>query len=557
MDRDDPTRVDAPARSAVDATGRSSSEAVYIASGVSMEYGGARALDDVSIEIHGGQVHGLLGANGAGKSTLVKILAGVLPPLGGELILDGQPITFASGRQAVEAGVATVSQELNLFPDLTVLENLFLMREPLVAGVLARHSEMRARAVPVLEEVGLSPTLLRRPLRSLSLGARQLVEIARALLEDPRVLILDEPTSALKASETRRLLNVVRDMRSRDVAVVFVTHFLEDVFETADVVTILRSGRLVESATPCSQLTSQRVIASMLGEAADDDAGKDVEADSFPIPPAPKDVGPLVLTAAASRGVIEPLTMTAQPGEVVGLAGLEGSGASETLRLVFGQLKLTGGTITIPTGESGPKTMLGAVKAGVAYVPADRKSDGLILQVPIYENVTMVTAGPLRRLGILPRKRAKIARAEEWREPVGLVMRSSRMSTELLSGGNQQKVVFAKWLEPSPSLVLLDDPTRGVDVGAKADMIKIIRAVADSGRVILYASTDLGEMAQVCDRVIVFYRKQAIGELRPPFTEHRILEAVTTGAIGSAERSRVANGNGTIHPDQPTESSQA
>jgi len=556
MDRGDLERIDGSARSAVDATGGSSRDAVYIASHVSMEYGGARALDDVSFEIHTGQVHALLGANGAGKSTLVKILAGVLPPLGGELILDGEAVSFSSGRQAIEAGVATVSQELNLFPDLTVLENLFLMREPLIGGVLARHSEMRSRAGPVLDEVGLSRTLLRRPLRSLSLGARQLVEIARALLEHPRVLILDEPTSALKASETRRLLDVVREMRSRDVAVVFVSHFLEDVFETADIVTILRSGRLVEAATPCSQLTSQGVIASMLGEAAEEDAGKDVAAESFPIPRAPKEVGPLVLSGATSRGVLEPLTMTAEPGEVVGLAGLEGSGASETLRLVFGQLKLTGGTVKIPTGEPGPKTMLAAVRAGVAYVPADRKSDGLILQVPIYENVTMVTSGPLKRLGVLPRKRAKMARADEWREPLGLVMRSSGMSTELLSGGNQQKVVFAKWLEPSPALVLLDDPTRGVDVGAKADMIKIIRAVADSGRVVLYASTDLDEMAHVCDRVIVFYRKRAIGELRSPLAEHQLLEAVTTGAIHSVDHSQAAESDETMRLDEPSENSQ-
>jgi ABC-type sugar transport system ATPase subunit len=248
--------------------------------------------------------------------------------------------------------------------------------------------------------------------------------------------------------------------------------------------------------------------------------------------------------------------MTAEPGEVVGLAGLEGSGASETLRLVFGQLKLTGGTVKIPTGEPGPKTMLAAVRAGVAYVPADRKSDGLILQVPIYENVTMVTSGPLKRLGVLPRKRAKMARADEWREPLGLVMRSSGMSTELLSGGNQQKVVFAKWLEPSPALVLLDDPTRGVDVGAKADMIKIIRAVADSGRVVLYASTDLDEMAHVCDRVIVFYRKRAIGELRSPLAEHQLLEAVTTGAIHSVDHSQAAESDETMRLDEPSENSQ-
>jgi ABC-type sugar transport system ATPase subunit len=528
MDRADSKAVGGPAPT-VNHGGGGPVQAVYAAANVSMEYGGTRALDDVSIAIHTGQVHALLGSNGAGKSTLVKILAGVQQPLGGELMLDGEKVSFSNCRQATEAGVAIVSQELNLFPDLTVLENLFLMREPLVAGVLARRSEMRSRAAPVLNEVGLSAALLGRPLRSLSLGARQLVEIARALLEEPRVLILDEPTSALKASETRRLLKVVRELRNRDVAVLFVTHFLEDVFEIADVVTVLRNGRVVEEATPCAELTPESVIAGMLGDAARRGGRKGVSA--FPIPPAPKDLGPLVLTDASVRGVLEPLTMRAEPGEVVGLAGLEGSGASEALRMIFGQLQLSGGEVKLPTGGSAPRSMLAAVRAGISYVPADRKSDGLILQQPIYENVSMVTAGPLKRLGFLPRTRYKIGRVKEWQEPLGLVMSSAAIPVELMSGGNQQKVVFAKWLEPAPALVLLDDPTRGVDVGAKADMVNIIRAVADSGRVVLYTSTDLDEMSQICDRIIVFYRKAAVGELRPPLSEHQLVDATTTGLI--------------------------
>lgn len=508
--------------------------AVYTATGVSMAYGGTQALRDVSMACHTGQVHALVGANGAGKSTLVKILAGVQRPDTGELVLDGRPATFSSGRMAINAGVATVSQELNLFPHLTVLENLFLMREPLWGGVLARQAEMRDRAAPVLEQVGLPMACLGRQLLSLPLSTRQLVEVARALLQDPRVLILDEPTSALEAADTKRLLDVVAQMRSREVAIVFVSHFLEDVFEVADVVTILRSGRLVEQAAPITQLSPKDVIEAMLGKASQADAGRDVSAGSFPIPRAPRNIGPLVLKDAACRGVLPPLSISANPGEVVGLAGLDGSGASETLRLVFGQLRVTSGEVTLPMGQSAPKSILAAVRAGIAYVPADRKADGLILQQPIYENVTMVTAGPLKRLGLLPRKLAKTERVEEWRGPVGLVMSSASMPVEALSGGNQQKVVFAKWLESTPALVLLDDPTRGVDVGAKADMLKIIRAVADSGRVVVYTSTDLDEMTRICDRIIVFYRRQVVGELLPPLTEHQLLDAVTRGAVPTA-----------------------
>jgi ABC-type sugar transport system ATPase subunit len=513
------------------APGGADPAAVLVASRVHMDFGPTKALDDVSLEVRTGEVHALLGANGAGKSTLVKILAGVARPTAGEVWLDGKRASFSNGHQAVEAGIATVSQELNLFPDLSVLENLFLRREPLYGGSVVDRSAMRALAKPVLAEVGLPATLLNRPLRSLSLGARQLVEIGRALLENPRVLILDEPTSALKAAETQRLLDVVRNLRNRDVAVVFVSHFLEDVFKIADVVTVLRNGRVTESSKPCSELTQQTVIEAMLGARRVRQAGVGRASGERGIPAALKPAGSLVLSGAASRGVLDPITLTARPGEVVGLAGLEGSGASEVLRLVFGQLPLSGGTIELPTGRKAARSMSGAVRSGVAYVPADRKGDGLILQFPIFENVAMVSAGPLRRLGLLPGVRAKRARARRWQERLGVVAASTALPVGALSGGNQQKVVLAKWLEALPDLVLLDDPTRGVDVGAKPDLLEIIREVADSGRVVLYASTDFSEMAKLCDRVIVFYRHAAIGELRPPLSERQLLEAVTRGVL--------------------------
>src|SRR4051794_691117 len=505
--------------------------ATLVASGVDMDFGPTKALDDVSVEIRTGQVHALLGANGAGKSTLVKILAGVTRPTAGRLTLDGEEVHFRNGHQAVEAGIATVSQELNLFPDLSVMENLFLRREPLRGAAVVDRPTMRAAAKPVLAEVGLSASVLNQPLRSLSLGGRQLVEIARALLENPRVLILDEPTSALKAAETQRLLDVVRNLRNRDVAVVFVSHFLEDVFKIADVVTVLRNGRVIERAKPASAMTQQSVITAMLGERGTRKAASGRARTLRGIPATSKPAGPLVLSGASSRGVLDPVTLSAEPGEVVGLAGLEGSGASEVLRLIFGQLPLTGGSIRLPTGQKGARSMLGAVRSGVAYVPADRKADGLILESPIFENISMVTAGPLGRLGFLPSVRAKKARAQEWRERLGVVAGSDALPVATLSGGNQQKVVLGKWLETAPYLVLLDDPTRGVDVGAKPDLMEIVREVADSGRVVLYASTDFNEMASVCDRVLVFYRHAVIGELQPPLSEHELLEAVTRGVL--------------------------
>ena len=505
---------------------------VYRAGGVSKRYGNVVVLDDVNFEARKGEVHALLGANGAGKSTLVKILAGVIKPSAGRLQLDDVAIDFSSQREAVAAGVATVSQELNLFPELTVLENLFVMREPRRL-LLANHRQMRRAATPVLDTVGLSASLLSHPLRALSLGSRQLVEIARALLESPRVLILDEPTSALKAAETRRLLETVRGLRDDGVSVVFVSHFLEDVFQVSDVVTILRSGRVVEPSASIDTLTPERTVAMMLGEAASPDEDSKEAAASFPIAPA-TDVQPLRIRDASVRGALHAFSLQAQPGEVVGLAGLEGSGASETLKMLFGAMAHTRGEITLPSGRPAARDIATAVRRGVAYIPADRKADGLILEQPVYENLTAVISGPLRRLGLLPSRASKIARAKAWQPAVSLSMSSAAIPVGSLSGGNQQKVVFAKWLETEPSLVLLDDPTRGVDVGAKADMMKIVRAVAQSGRVVLYTSTDLAEMAELCDRVVVFYRRSTVGELSPPFTEHGLLNAVTAGDLGGA-----------------------
>ena len=515
---------------------------VYSASGTEVRYGGVRALNSTDFDVHAGEVHALLGANGAGKSSLVKVLCGALVPTAGELSLRGAPVAFASAREAVAAGIATVSQELTLFEDLTVLENLFLMEEPRrLLGVTDRQA-MRIAALPVLELVGVPRETLGRPLRSLSLSTQQLVEIARALLAHPKVLILDEPTSALKAHETRRLLSIVDDLRSQGVAIIFVSHFLEDVFQIADVVTILRNGDSVIERAPCASLTADSVIEAMLGssvrarlegeEVTGDESARTSHKISLEAPARPP--GPLVLRDLTGPGLTKPLTLQAVPGEVIGLAGAEGSGASETLRLLFGARRSITGGVILPTGGPGPRSMTSAVRAGVAYVPADRKTHGLILDASIFENVSTVTAGPLRRSGWLPKRSQKIARTLRWKDAVGVTMSAPGAPVKSLSGGNQQKVVFAKWLDTAPSLMLLDDPTRGVDVAAKADMVRIIRDIADAGRVVLYASSDLQEMAQLCDRILVFYRGGAVGELDPPFTEHALLDAIATGVIRRA-----------------------
>ncbi|HVW48034.1 MAG TPA: sugar ABC transporter ATP-binding protein [Solirubrobacterales bacterium] len=502
---------------------------MYTVKGLHKSYGGVKALDGVDFEIHQGEVHALLGANGAGKSTLIKVLVGGTEPDEGTLTLEGEPVAFANSREAADHGVAIVSQELTLFPHLDVLQNLFLGREPLAAGVALDRRAMRREAKPVLATIGLDVDLNRK-LAELRLGEQQLVEVARALLNQPKILVLDEPTSALQAAETERLLNVVRGLRDRGVAVVYVSHFLEDVFAVADRITVLRSGRVVVARRPREEMTIQGTVQEMLGE----EGARETRAENASaFEDAQAAAGPLVLDGVAVTGMLQPFDLTVEPGEVVGLAGLEGSGAHAVLDLIFGRLRPSEGTVTLPGGQGRPRTMNAAVTAGVAYVPADRKRLGLILNSSITENIASVKGGPLRRMGVVQRRGNMRRRAEHWRRELNIVTPSTALPAGSLSGGNQQKVVFAKWLEAEPSLVLLDDPSRGVDMGAKEDMHAIIAQMAASRKVVLYTSSDLEEMAKVCDRVVVFFAGRAVGELvSENLSEHGLLESINVGAVG-------------------------
>ncbi|BEP13425.1 sugar ABC transporter ATP-binding protein [Acidothermaceae bacterium B102] len=502
---------------------------MYTASTISMQYGGIRALDGVDIEIHPGEVQALLGANGAGKSTLVKILVGAQRPSGGTLALDGQPVQFRSVLDASAHGISIVSQELNLFPDLDVLHNLFLLREPRYAGVLLNRRKMHRRARSVVDRVGLDVPMS-TPVGELRLADQQLVEVARALLDEPKILFLDEPTSALQPADTQRLLDVVRRLRDSGVAIVYVSHFLEDVFAIADTITVVRNGRIVAHRQPRSELTIADALSTMLGDAAARESRPDEQA-------APADhEGPgLVLTDATVSGVFGPISLTVGPGEVVGLAGLEGSGVSDVLAAVFGQLRLASGAIVMPDGSAGPTSMAAAVRAGVAYAPADRKRLGVMLDKSVTENVTMVSAGPLGLLGTLLHRGALNARAELWQKRLNIAMESPSTLVGQLSGGNQQKVVFAKWLDGDPTVVLLDDPTRGVDVGAKAEMHGIIAQMAGRGQVVLITSSDLEELATVCDRVLVLVQGRLVGEIgRAHLSEHSLLAAINTGVVAQS-----------------------
>ena len=512
------------------------------AEGIEKSYGGVRALAGAGLTVRAGSVHALLGENGAGKSTLVKVIAGAVRPDAGTLRLDGREVSFDSTADAVRNGVAVVSQELSLFPDLDVLSNLFPMREPR-RGPFVRRSAMAERARPVLAELGLDVSL-RRPLGSLSLAERQLVEVAKALVTQPRVLILDEPTSALEQASTEALMKVLRVLRARQVAVLFVSHILEEVLALCDVITVLRDGRPVLEGVPRAELSASAIVDAMLGErrrgavpaapAATAERLAESVTDMLDVTESDR-TDALELEAVTVAGRLDGVGLRAEPGEIVGLAGIAGAGHETVVELVSGQRRAEAGRVLLPGGRPVPRGLRGAIAAGVALVSGDRRRFGLMLDKPLWENIGQVRAVALAADGRLIRGRTLRARAREHVERLQVRATSVDEHAGRLSGGNQQKVVFAKWLDAQPTVLLLDDPTRGVDVGAKAEMHVLIRGAATAGAVVLLTSTDLDELAAVCDRVLVFYRGRICAELAGErLREHAILEAMNTGSAEPA-----------------------
>jgi ABC-type sugar transport system ATPase subunit len=503
---------------------------IYSARGISKHFGVVQALSGVDLDVVQGKVVGLVGANGAGKSTLLKIIAGALPSDSGELRLDGEPLVMTSITHAAQAGIAIVSQELSLFPALSVEENLLLA--PGGRDWKSRQSFAR-RAREILARLGVN-VALKAPLHRLSLADRQLIEIARALLQNPRVLILDEPTSSLHAAEVDRLHDVIRSLRDSGIGVIYVSHFLEELLDISDSLVILRNGKVVpEHIAPVADRLND-VIAAMLGETPKSVAERSQKSDdeiAAHAPIAPIKVGPLRIVGLKGprRLVIDNLEIF--PGSIVGAAGLIGAGVEELFAVLFGLARPISGRITLPTGVPLPPDTAKAVKAGIAYSPADRKQHGLMLGQSIAENVVSVRALTLGRDGFVLRRRRLTNAAIERCRQLGVVGESVLQPVGTLSGGNQQKIVFAKWIEASPSLLVLDDPTRGIDVSAKREMHRIMRHLAQSGRVVLFSSSDPGETAAVADRAIVFVDGMLTQELHGnALTEHQLVAAMNTSA---------------------------
>jgi ABC-type sugar transport system ATPase subunit len=503
-------------------TGPATTGPVCVLRGITKSFGATRALDGVDLDIRPGRIHAILGENGAGKSTLMKILAGAEKPDSGRIELAGQPVAFGTVRAANDAGIATVFQETLLFGTLDVIENLAGSGYPTSRGLIDRPRMERA-ARPILRQIGLDVPL-RQPVSELTLAQRQLVEIAKALLVKSRVLILDEPNSALQQEESQRLFQVVRRLADDGVAVLYISHRLEEVFSLADTVTVLRNGRLI-ATVPAQESSIPEAIEMMLGRAAESLAR------SLPASAAPGDTV-VSLAGVTAAPLVRDVDLTVRAGEIVGLAGLDDAGPRQVMRLLFGQLRPQAGQVRVLGADGAPRSPARAVRRGIAFVPSDRAEEGLALALPIVDNVVQVHVGAFSASPVIRRRQlrklAARALAASGADP-------ARMDAPAgdLSGGNQQKLVFAKWRAVAPKLVLLEDPGRGVDVGAKAEIFATVRELARRGAAVLFFSTEFQEYALICDRVSVFRGGTVVADLAASAaTEHTLLALVNGQAAG-------------------------
>ena len=492
--------------------------------GAAKSFGAVRALRGVSLDLYGGEAHALLGENGAGKSTLVKIMAGVHRPDAGELRLDGAARVFHTPGEAQAAGIAIIYQEPTLFPDLSVAENVLMGRQPRAGLGRIDHRLMRAQVAGILSDLGVSLDPA-RPVRGLSIADQQLVEIAKALSTGARVLIMDEPTAALTGQETERLFTVVRALRARGAAVLFITHRLEEAFHECQRVTILRDGARVDGGPVAdfdTDLVVRRMVGRELGEL---------------YPRGEATVGEVALEVAglSRKGLYRDVGFAVRRGEIVGLAGLVGAGRSEVARAVFGVDAYDSGSVRVNGQPIPPHSPQAAMRAGMGLVPEDRRQQGLVMDLSIERNANLAILNRLRS-GLLMNRAAERANAERWTSRLQLKAGSLSDAVNTLSGGNQQKVVLAKWLATGPSVLIVDEPTRGIDVGAKAEVHRTLAELAASGLAVLMISSDLPEVLGMADRVLVMREGELVGELDRAGASEEAVMYLATGqrAVGGA-----------------------
>jgi ribose transport system ATP-binding protein len=496
---------------------------------VSKGFPGVQALHDVSVRLRPGEVRALVGENGAGKSTLIKVMTGVYQADHGQVRFRGEPVRFASPLEAQQAGISTIYQEINLVPLMSVARNLFLNREPRKFGLIDTVT-MRRQAREILREYGVDVNVS-RPLRSLGLGAQQMVAIARAVQIDAQVVVMDEPTSSLEPREVETLFRVIRRLQAQGIAIVYVSHRLDELYQICDRVSVLRDGRLVHDGD-LADLDRLRLVALMLGREMTDVRahgttafGADHEAE-----------GPAVLRAAGltRRHQLDGVSLDIRRGEVVGLGGLLGSGRSETAKAVVGDLKVDAGTVEVDGRRLHRHSTAASIKAGVVMLPEDRKSEGIIPNLSVRENIVLAALSRISRAGLVSRaKQDEIV--ETFMDRLKIKASSPEQKVAELSGGNQQKVMLARWLCLHPKVLLLDEPTRGIDVGAKAEVQAVIDELARDGLGVLLISSEIEELLEGSDRVVVLKDGQVVGELAGADLDESTLMTTLASAPSGAQ----------------------
>lgn len=500
----------------------SSSPAYLEIQNVSKQFGATIALKDVSLSLHPGEVHALLGENGAGKSTLIKIMTGIHHPDAGQILIKDNPIRLHNSAQAQAHGIAAIYQEPLVFPDLNIAENIFISHRR--RGFLVNWGKMYRDAKKVLQQLDVSLDV-RAQARGLPLAAQQTVEIAKAISMDVRVLIMDEPTASLSAHEVDQLFNIVRTLRSQGVAILFISHRLDEVFEIADRITVFRDGELI-SSQPANEVTREGAIRDMVGRPM----GSIFQRESA-------EIGDTVLAVRdlKRRGKYEGISFDLHAGEVLGFAGLVGAGRTDVALSLFGRAPAQSGQIIYNNQLVKIRSPRQAIKLGIAYLPEDRRQHGLVMPMSIASNITLpIMQSYVNALGIIQSQKEKQV-AEEYREKLSIRAPSISLAVQKLSGGNQQKVVIGKWLNTVPRVLILDEPTRGIDVGAKEEVHRLIDQLAQQGIAILLISSDLPEVMAMSDRILVMREGRQMGIFERAEVSQ---ESIMTAAMGHHSHER-------------------
>lgn len=488
--------------------------------GINKTFPGVKALSGVDFTLRKGEIHALMGENGAGKSTLIKVLTGVYDFEAGEIRVDGieGPVINHSTQEAQQKGIATVYQEVNLCPNLTVAENLFIGREPRNALGLIQWKKMNKMAQKIVDDLDIDIDVT-VTLENYSVALQQMVAIARAVDMDSKVLILDEPTSSLDDSEVEKLFKMMLRLKKEGVGIVFVTHFLEQVY--ADMITVLRNGELV-GEYPVAELPRVELVAKMMGKNFDDLASiKEAESSV-------KDEVIIDAKGLGHKGKIKPFDLIIHKGEVIGLTGLLGSGRSELARVIYGADKTQSGTLKVKGKEVKINSPIDAMKLGMGFLPDDRKAEGVIADLSIRENIILAVQAKRGMFRLLPRaEQEKIA--DKYIKEIQVKTPSMEVPISQLSGGNQQKVILGRWLATNPDFLILDEPTRGIDIGTKTEIQKLIIKLAKEGKAVIFISSEIEEMLRTCDRMVVLRDGVKVGEIEDEMTQNSIMKAIAGG----------------------------